>query len=301
MKVNGHEAIPDRLDLERKLSSVFADDRAAVTSAELRALMQETESGIVDAQEAARLAKADALDPTVTPNPTEARSRMEDAALAAGRLHTLLGRLQRRYAEVAEAERFAAWQADFNDLRKQRDALAGDLAKVYPEVTATLTDLFTRIALLDQKLSTLHQARGAGVQLHLLGAELIARELERFTRDVPSLLQSVVLLDFNSGTRVWPPVVPRDMTMFQPVPFNPRYSSRWWETQAAEAEARKQEQKRLDEYYEQQQRGRREREEEIVPRKGNEENKPCRVLCLQRGRDGRRLRVPWRDRRGRGA
>jgi hypothetical protein len=263
MQVNGHGSISDHLDLERKLSSVLAADRATVTAQELRALMQEAEIGIVDAQEAARSAKEAALDPLVTPDPVEAVAQSEDAALMAGRLMTLLRRLQRRYAEVAEAERLKEWQGQFNILRKQRDALADELARTYPEVTATLTDLFTRIALLDQKLSALHQARTAGVQLHLLGAELIARELERFTRDVPSLLQVVTLFDFDSGKQVWPPIQKRDMSMFDPQRYaDPRASKDWYKFAEANAAHNRAESKRVADYYEKQNKDREAREKE---------------------------------------
>ena len=261
MQVNGHGSIPDHLDLERKLSSVLADDRATVTAQELRALMQEAEIGIVDVQEAARLAREAALDPLATSDPVEARAKSEDAALRAGRLHTLLTRLQRRYAEVAKAERLKEWQQQFNELRKQRDALADELAKVYPEAVSTLIDLFTRIAVFDQKLSALHEGRSAGVQLHLLGAELIAREMERFTRATPSLLQSVVLHDFNSGKRVWPPVVPRDMSMFDPERYaDPRASKDWWKFKEADAAHAKAESQRVADYYEKQNNERDEKE-----------------------------------------
>ena len=43
---------------------------------------------------------------------------------------------------------------------------------------------------------------------HLLSAELQARGLDRFTRDTPSLLTSVVLFDRDSGRQVWPPPRP---------------------------------------------------------------------------------------------
>jgi hypothetical protein len=99
------------------------------------------------------------------------------------------------------------------------------------------------------------------VQLHLLGPELIARELERFTRDMPSLLQSVVLLDFDSGKRVWPPVAPRDMSMFDPERYaDPRASKDWYKFAEANAAHAKAESERVADYYEKQNKEREARE-----------------------------------------
>jgi hypothetical protein len=261
MKVNGH--LPDHVQLERRLSGILTEDGGTVTAAQLRALMQETEVAIVDAQEMAAVAKSDALDPTVTPNPAEAIAKSEDLALRAGRLHTLLTRLQRLHVEVAEAERLKEWQGQFNELKKQRDALAEELAEVYPATVATLIDLFTRIGALDEKLSALHQARPRGVQLHLLGSELVARELERFTRDVPSLLQAVTLLDFDTGKPVWPLVRKRDMSMFDPERYaDPRASKDWWKFKEADAAQAKAESQRVADYYEKQNKEREAREKE---------------------------------------
>jgi hypothetical protein len=257
MRANGYDT--QYLTLERRLSGVLAEDSKAITAATLRALMEETEGAIVDAQEWVRVAEQAAYDPSIVPDISDARKQMEEASLRVGRLQTLLTRLQRRHVQVAEAERLKQWKRDFADSKKQRDDLANELAKVYPEVIAKLADLFTRIAILDQKLSTLHQARPSGVALHLTGSELVARELERFSRDVPSLLQAVTLFDFHTGKRVWPPVQKRDMSMFDPQRYaDPRASRDWWKFAEADAAHAKAESARVQEYYEKQQRKREE-------------------------------------------
>jgi hypothetical protein len=115
-----------------------------------------------------------------------------------------------------------------------------------------LTDLFGRIAAFDAKLSTLHQARPSGVHLHLAGAEQTARGLERFSRDTPSLLRAVTLLEFNSGKQVWPPLAPLDASMFAPLPDDPRHSADWWKFREQDAAHARAESQRVNDYYERQ-------------------------------------------------
>jgi hypothetical protein len=214
------------------------------------------------AQEAARSAKEAALDPTQTPDPVEARAKSEDAALMAGRLMTLLVRLQRRYAEVAEAERLKEWREQFADLKRERDDLALDFDEDYPALINQLVDLCTRMVTLDGKLSRLHQARPSGVPLHLDSPELMARGLDAFSRAAPSVLTQLKLYD-RHGKQVWPPVVPRDMSMFEPRRYaDPRASADWWKFKEADAAHAKAESQRVADYYEKQNKEREAREKE---------------------------------------
>jgi hypothetical protein len=78
--------------LENKIASALS--AAAITSSELAALIQETEAAIVEADKVAEQERLKALDPLRSPNATEARQAMEDAAFACDRLRTVLPRLQ---------------------------------------------------------------------------------------------------------------------------------------------------------------------------------------------------------------
>jgi hypothetical protein len=256
MKSNGYDAAD--VNLERRLSMLLAGDSDALTATKLRSLMEQTEAAIVDAQEAARLAKEAALDPTIIPDVSDARQQMEDASLRAGRLQTLLTRLQRRHAEVADAERLKQWQRDFADLKQERDHLALEFDADYPVLVNDLVDLLTQMAILDGKLSQLHQARPAGVKWHLDNPELMARGLDAFSRDRPSLLTLLRLHD-RTGKQVWPRVQPRDMSLFDPQGYaDPRASKDWYKFAEHDAARAKAESERVQEYYEQQQRKREE-------------------------------------------
>jgi hypothetical protein len=113
---------------------------------------------------------------------------------------------------------------------------------------------------LDARLSNLHQARPLGLQIHLENAELLARGLEAFTRDKPSLLRLLQLYDSN-GAQVWPVKVPRDMSLFEPARYaDPRASADWWKYKDLAAEQAKAESERVNAYYEQQAKEREDRE-----------------------------------------
>ena len=123
----------------------------------------------------------------MTPDPKEARAAMEDALLCAGRLRTLLSRLQQKRATVEAAERLAAWEIEFGTVRDERNALADEVVSTYPKLATQLIELFTRITAFDAKLSKLHQSRPSNVSAHLASVEPEARSLTAFSRDRPSI------------------------------------------------------------------------------------------------------------------
>jgi hypothetical protein len=110
--------------------------------------------------------------------------------------------LQVRYREVRDQEQAKAWLAEYDVMKRKRDGLAEELCEVYADTVNKVVDLFVRITADEKELSALHQARPRGVMEHLVSAELHARGLARFTRDVPSLLTSVCLFDWNSGRQI---------------------------------------------------------------------------------------------------
>jgi hypothetical protein len=155
---------------------------------------------------------------------------MEDAAFTGARLKTLLPRLQARYQEVQAQEYLTQWRGDYETLKIKRDGLAEELRAIYPEFETKITDLLTRIAANDGELSGLHQARPAGVALHLLGAELVARDLERFTTREPSIAQELKLPTFAPGQRLaWPPQrsLAAAFAMSMVPTHDPRYTADW--------------------------------------------------------------------------
>jgi hypothetical protein len=243
--------------LEQQIVKVLSADPAPPLD-QLLTLIAEVESAIIEADNAAEIARAAFFDPVQTPDIHVARDRMEATQHAGERLRTLLPRLEGRAREAEHAVARQNWQARYEAAAVQRDALAKELRDLYPQFAPRLADLFTRIAANDRELSALHGSRPAGCKGTLLGAELVARGLFSFTRDSPSLTRDLVLPDFvESCKALWPPrVVPAAVLVAETVATihdGRRYSSAWPEMlkqenakRVAEEQQRIEEQRRSD-------------------------------------------------------
>jgi hypothetical protein len=236
--------------LENEIASALTSD--AITVAELQSLVARALEAIANADAEAKREESRVYDPQLCPDPKAAKDALENALLTSGRLQTLLTRLRRKRAAVADAERLAAWEADFKRLKSERNVLADELVAVYPELTAKLIDLFTRIVVFDGKLGELHQSRPSGVGAHLTGAELEARQLESFSRDRPPIVKQIILYDLASGKQVWPPIVRRDLSSTIQVINEVGRNAEWWRPEFKEARAAEaaRENKRLADFYE---------------------------------------------------
>jgi hypothetical protein len=235
--------------LEERID-VALQPEAAVTSADLAALIEEAET---------KIAKADQLwtiDPTLSPDPKAARQMIMDTTLAADRLRPLLPKLQARYEQVHEqeqaawwAEREAVWLTEYDALKRERDALAEELREVYPDAATKIADLFARIAVNNEALAELHRSRPAGVDQHLLLAELHARGLDYFTYDAPSLL-TMHLFDWDTGRKIWPPPPPSLAAACAATAmpsYDRRFTADWAKENERRAAAQRVEQQRM--YY----------------------------------------------------
>src|SRR5258708_31339979 len=127
---------------------------------------------------------------------------MQAAEFSRDRLRLVLPRLHAGQQSVAEAEYLERWRADYDVVKGKRDALGAELAATYPKVVAQLVDLFTRLKANDAELSSLHQARPSGAGLHLAGAELVARNLDAFTRADPTLTEALQLPDSVNAAKM---------------------------------------------------------------------------------------------------
>jgi hypothetical protein len=164
------------MTLEQRIVDALQPD-ATVTSADIAALIDEAEAGIAKAEKEAT------VDQTLSLDPKAARQAIADATFNADRLRMLLSKLQVRYGEVRAQEQSTDWRAEYEVMKRERDALAEELREVYPDAVIKIVDLFVRITNNNKSLSELHQARPPGVMEHLLSAELHGRGLDHFTRD----------------------------------------------------------------------------------------------------------------------
>jgi hypothetical protein len=236
--------------LERRISSALTN---AATADHLSALISETESAIIEADATAKAERQKALDPQASPDLKTARAAMEDAQFARDRLRTVLPRLQQRHEEVTAAEYLVAWKETFSRLKIVRDEISEELSQ-YPDLVAKIANVFGRAVALDAELSRLHQARPAGVALHLLGAELMARGLEAFSAAQPSIASLLKLPDFtHSEKMVWPPSeAPMAAVMLPPTHLGPD----WWRDAKRHGEQLREEAGEVAEYYDEQDRQR---------------------------------------------
>jgi len=246
--------------LEQRIVAALANND--IVSTDLAMLIGEIEVAIVEVDTIAETAHKQALDPALSPNLSEARAAKENAELAAARLRTLLRRSQQRLEDVRERETLAQWHGNYEALRIEGDALADEFAETYPECERRIASLLSRMAAHNAKASDLHRARPAGVALHLIEPELVARGLESFTTANPSISKTMQLPDFEHSNRMaWPPPsTPLAVLASQAVPALAHSGGEWWRGREERAAAQRAEQERVAAYYADQQRRREERE-----------------------------------------
>jgi hypothetical protein len=149
--------------LEERIDVALQPD-TPITSAEVAALIEETETEIAKAGEGWRVEQTRLRDP-------RAKHQAMMAILAANRLPPLLPKLQARYEQLHEqeqaaawlTERKAAWLAQHDAVKHDREALAKELPEVYRDAARRIADLFVRIAANNKALDELNRDRPAGV------------------------------------------------------------------------------------------------------------------------------------------
>jgi hypothetical protein len=147
---------------------------------------------------------------------------------------SLLSQLETRHRELAAAERAASWEAGYERVKAERDRLAIELATTYPQLVATLVDLLVQVAECEKECSRVAGTAASGEPRSLLGPELHAKGLDRFTRDAPSVTRDLRLPNWERpATTAWP------RRTREVLPFVPVYAGSpadWW--RAGEARSR---------------------------------------------------------------
>lgn len=137
-----------------------------------------------------------------------ARAEVTDLAFERERLANAVEHLTERHASLAAAELRASQQEEHAAAKAERDALAVEIAEVYPKLTAQLIDLFTRLDANDARLGAVNKA-GGGERLE--SAEVAARgcagnfiwPLGRGAGNV-TRLSSTKLPNLNQHGYAWP-------------------------------------------------------------------------------------------------
>src|SRR5262249_14247726 len=105
--------------LDERIAAAFGD---AAKSADVAALIKQTEAASPSSNDAAERARKRALDPILSANDlAEARRQMEDAAFQRDRLQTAVTRLRERLGEVKAQEEDQRRQLAYDKARAMRD------------------------------------------------------------------------------------------------------------------------------------------------------------------------------------
>jgi hypothetical protein len=219
-------------NLEQRAVASLSNDGISVT--ELAELIREVEGALAAAYAAAEEARREGADPLLSPDPVLARERVIAAELAYERADSLLSKLETRRRQLAAAERTVNWEADYERVKAERDRLAVELATSYPQAVANLVDLLGRVGECEKECARVAETAASGERRRLLGPELHAKELTRFTRDAPSLTRDLRLPSWEQpATTAWPPRT-REVLTF--APGYARSPADWW--RAGEARSR---------------------------------------------------------------
>ena len=201
----GELSLQDKFALfERRLKAALTDSSATITAATLEKLLHECDNAIAAAQQEAIDARERGLDFVASPDIKAAREAVDDAEFFVSRLLTQRPRLAALLDARRAQEQRAQYLARYEQLKSEGAALAQELAEIYPALVGPLVGVFTRIRAFEQQCSALHQT-DPGSMPHVVDPELQARGLAEFSRDLPSLLESVRLSDWRTGKEIWPP------------------------------------------------------------------------------------------------
>jgi hypothetical protein len=180
--------------LESKIGAALANEHVA--SIEVAELIVETESALEKAHADVKTAHERKLDITV--DQEVAQQGVLSAELSVSRLVGALDRLKEHHNTLLLAEISARWAARFEAVEKRRDAAVKHFNR-YPELANAMAQVLAEAAAVDQEVRAINAERPDGTQGYLYSVELTARGLKSFSRDEPSLAETVIL------PGLWPP------------------------------------------------------------------------------------------------
>jgi hypothetical protein len=217
--------------LDAKIAAAFANGKVA-SSNDLQALIQEVEAGIAEADTLASAERDKSLDFSIAPAEAEAAAqRVVIAELKAQRYRAALARLRDQSRQALAAENQARYLDRHHELEREGEALAQELAEVYLGAVDRIVGIFVRLRDFHGQCHALHVTDPGGLP-HVDDPELQARGLSAFSRECPSLLTAVQLIDWTTGKPIWPLTQPNELAVAYAMTMRPlhdiRYTSQWW-------------------------------------------------------------------------
>jgi hypothetical protein len=150
---------------------IIAVLRGVCTSEQAAAVLADAQRELSDLTQRADAADVASLSPLATAAQAKAlRAEASDHRFDADRMEASCSALEARLADLKDAERQAAREAEERDILRERDELAADIAREYPKLVATITALAKRGIENDQRIERA-MMRGT------LPAEIIGRGL----------------------------------------------------------------------------------------------------------------------------
>jgi hypothetical protein len=126
--------------------------------------------------------------------------------------------------EVCSQEEYAHWVAQYEAIKIKRDTAAEELRTIYSEIVTKLTDLLSRIEVIDREVERVRSAKpfdakeANGDGRWLVETELEARGLDSFGVHDHRILKDLQLPSFSEPRKLaWPPYRPVDWSSVAPV------------------------------------------------------------------------------------
>lgn len=188
-----------KVALDERIAAAFNE---SIRLADVADLIAEAEAAVVSSGDAAERARTIALDPALSAaDVAAARRDMDDAAFRRDRMQVAAQRLGERLREVRRQEDQARRRAAYDAALVERDALAAELAAVYPGLAAQLADLVAQIAANDAVIEGINRKQLPDGADRLACAEVVARHLRGGfmdgTAQVPRITEQMRLPAFN--------------------------------------------------------------------------------------------------------
>jgi hypothetical protein len=190
-------------DLEARIAGAFEE---GATPSEIEALIAEAETLAQSLDEAVKDAETTAYNSgvaTITEK-RDARHLIEVTEIKHQRLLTTIADLRIRLKEAREEKRDGERRAAYDRAKAERDKIAAELAKIYPDIERKLAellpdlekglrDLEPRIEANEREISYVNARlpRGGG---HLYGAQEVAHDLADFELEFPHILEKLRLV-----------------------------------------------------------------------------------------------------------
>lgn len=189
--------------LDTRIADALNGD--ATSLAELRTLLKEAKETFAAAKLSAAAETKNTNDPR-NPHPARSERALQRAQRTVTRLSLAIPPLEAKVKQIEYAEFRVARHEKANDLEKKRNSLAAELAGIYPNFLATITELYADIDCLAEQISQLHACAPIGEHRRLIDAELKARGLQCYTAAQPRLRDNLRLPNWDvSRTIAFPP------------------------------------------------------------------------------------------------